>query len=125
MKALIIATDGFEDIELTYPYYRLKEEKINVRIASPNQKEITGKHQTSIEPELPIKNLEPKEYEILIIPGGHSPEHLRIEQPKSIDLVKSFYNQNRLITAICHGPQLLMSAGVLENKKATCYRSVK
>ncbi len=125
MKALIVAADGFEDIELRYPLYRLLEEEIKVKIATPNKEDILGKQDTLIEPDLSIKEVDSSDFDLLVIPGGKSPEHLRIEAPETIELVKEFNEENKLIGAICHGPQLLMSANKLQKRKATCYWSIR
>jgi len=125
MKALIIATDGFEDSEFSYPYYRLKESDFEVDVATPDSKSVYGKHDTEFEADLPISDVEIDKYDLLVIPGGRSPERLRLEEPHSIVLVKQFYESEKPISAICHGPQLLMSADLLEGKRATCYWSIK
>ncbi|KXB04913.1 hypothetical protein AKJ50_01915 [candidate division MSBL1 archaeon SCGC-AAA382A13] len=125
MKALIIATNKFEDSELFYPYYRLKEAEIEVDVASPKGQTISGKHGIEIESDLKIGNAVVEDYELLVIPGGRSPEHLRLEAPEVIELVKKFDASDKLIAAICHGAQLLISANILENRKATCYWSIR
>lgn len=125
MRALIIATDGFEDSELSYPYYRIKEAGIELDLATPNSKSISGKHETSFEAELSIEEADVDDYQLLVIPGGRSPEHLRLESEESIDLAKKFYEENKTISAICHGVQILISADALEGKDATCYWSIR
>ena len=74
MKALVISADGFEDMELFYPVYRLKEHGWEVTLAAPKTGRITGKHGYSIEPDLPISEVNPDGYTVLIIPGGKAPE---------------------------------------------------
>lgn len=125
MRALIIATNGFEDSELFYPYYRLQEAEIEVDIATPDGGSISGKHETDIDGDLSIEEAGEENYGLLVIPGGRSPEHLRIEAPESIELVKEFHSSGKPISAICHGVQLLMSTDLLKGKKATCYWSIK
>ena len=125
MKALIVSTDRFEDIELTYPKYRLEEEGIEVEVGTADGKNIEGKHETEIEADLKIKNAKIEEYDLLVIPGGRSPEHLRLEAPEVTKLVEKFDTDGKVISAICHGPQLLISAGILEDRKLTSYPSLK
>jgi len=125
MKGLIVSTDRFEDIELTYPKYRLEEEDINVEIATPNGNDIEGKHEKEIEADLKIKDAKIAEYDLLVIPGGRSPEHLRLEAPEVTKLIKKFDDEGKVISAICHGPQLLISAGILNDRKLTSYPSLK
>ncbi|OKY77713.1 MAG: putative intracellular protease/amidase [Candidatus Methanohalarchaeum thermophilum] len=125
MKAIVVAANGFEDIELSYPYYRLIEEGIEAYIATPGSKEIVGKNNSTYEPDLGINEIETEEYALMVLPGGKSPEHLRIESKDLIRYIKEFNENNKLISAICHGPQLLISADILEDRNATCYWSIK
>jgi len=80
MKALIISADNFEDTELLVPYYRLKEEDIEVDIASIKAGKIKGKHDYVVEANLDLKDIKPEDYDILILPGGKAPEVLRKEK---------------------------------------------
>ncbi len=124
MKALIISADNFEDTELLVPYYRLIEEEIKVDVASIKKGNIKGKHGYVVEVTRIVDDLEPDDYEMLILPGGKAPSVLR-ENKKVLDVVKYFMNNSKLVAAICHGPQILISAGLIKGKHATCYKSVK
>jgi protease I len=68
---------------------------------------------------MPIPELNPSDYDILVIPGGRSPERLRLRE-EAVDLARTFAQDNMLIAAIGHGPQLLLSAGALDGKTLTC-----
>ena len=123
MKALIVSGDLFEDSELLVPWYRLLEEGIAVEIAAPQKGPITGKHGYQVEATLALAQLAPADFDLLILPGGKAPARLRSEE-KLLALVRSFFADNKPVAAICHGPQILVSAGVLAGRKATCYKSV-
>lgn len=123
MKALIISADNFEDTELLVPYYRLKEEGIEVDIASIRKGKIKGKHGYEVEANKSLKEIKPDDYEILILPGGKAPETIRKEK-EALDIARYFFGKNKPVAAICHGPQTLISAGLLRGKRATCYRTV-
>lgn len=123
MKALIISADNFEDSELLVPYYRLKEEGIPVDIASIHRGKIRGKHGYEVETNRSLKEIRPDEYDILILPGGKAPEVIRKEK-EALDIVRHFFEKNKLVAAICHGPQILISANLLKGRHATCYRTV-
>ena len=125
MKALLIATNKFEDSELFYPYYRLEEADLEVDLATPDGESIKGKHGVKMEADMTIEEVESGDYDLLVIPGGRSPEHLRLEAPRSIEIVKDFDKRGRPIASICHGAQLLMSADLLDGKEATCYWSIR
>jgi protease I len=123
MKALIISADNFEDTELLVPYYRLKEEGIQVDIASIKKGKIKGKHGYELEVDKTLKEVNQDDYDILILPGGKAPGVIR-EKKEAIDIAKHFFQKNKPVSAICHGPQILISAGLLKGRHATCYKSV-
>ena len=123
MKALIISADNFEDSELLIPYYRLKEVDIEVTVASLSSGSITGKHGYEVIVDKTLEEVNPDDYAILVLPGGKAPEAVR-KEPKAQEIARSFFARNKPVAAICHGPQTLISAGLLKGRRATCYRSV-
>ena len=123
MKALIISADNFEDTELLVPYYRLKEEGIDVDIASLKKGPIKGKHGYVVEANKTMKGVNPNDYDILILPGGKAPETIRKDKD-ALAIVKDFFQKNKPVSAICHGPQTLITAGLMKGRHATCYKSV-
>jgi protease I len=124
MKALVLLADGFEDLELFCPWYRLQEEGVDVTIASPTGRTVTGRHGYAVEADMPIREVNPAEYDLLLIPGGRSPEGLRLRE-EAVDVARTFIEEEKRIAAICHGPQLLLSAGVLNGRSVTCARAIR
>jgi protease I len=124
MKALILIADGFEDLELFYPWYRLQEEGIEVTIASPGGKPVTGLHGYRVEPDMPIRELNPSEYDLLLVPGGAAPERLRLRE-EAVDVARTFMDEDRRVATVCHGPQLLISAGALGGRSVTCAPAIR
>ncbi len=123
MKALMISADNFEDLELFFPYYRFKEEGISVDIASMKKGKIKGKHGYEIAVDKGLEEVDTKEYDILVLPGGKAPEAIRRER-SAVEIAKFFFAQNKPVSAICHGPQTLITAGLMRGRHATCYKSV-
>ncbi len=123
MKALIISADNFEDSELLVPYYRLKEAGIAVTVASMNRAAIKGKHGYEVTIDTTLDEVDADAYDILILPGGKAPAEVRKEE-KALAIAGSFFAQNKPVAAICHGPQILISANLLQARRATCYQSV-
>lgn len=123
MKVLIISADSFEDTELLVPLYRLQEEEIAVDIASLKQGTITGKHGYEVTANLMVNEVDAAAYDALILPGGKAPAVLR-DNTAVQQIVHHFFDSDKPVAAICHGPQILLSAGVLAGRRATCYRSV-
>ena len=123
MKALIIIADLFEDSELKIPYQSLGELGIHVDIASIKKGTITGKNGFSVYATMTLNEVDPKQYDILILPGGKGPSLIRKES-KALEIARHFFDQNKLVAAICHGPQILISAGLLKGKVVTGYKSI-
>lgn len=123
MKALIISADNFEDSELLFPYYRLKEEGIQADIASIKKGKIKGKHGYEVDANKDLGEIRPDEYDLLVLPGGKAPDKIRKEKA-AIEIARHFMESRKPVSAICHGPQILITAGVLRDRRATCYQSV-
>lgn len=123
MKALFISADRFEDTELLVPYYRFLEEGIAVDVASLEKGTITGKHGYTVDVTRTLDEVLPDDYDILILPGGKAPEAVR-KQKKAVEIAQHFFKKNKPVSAICHGPQTLITAGLLKGRRATSYRSV-
>ena len=124
MKALIIAADLFEDSELKIPYQYLRELNIDVDIASIKKGTIVGKNGFNVYATMTLYEIDPKRYDILILPGGKGPSVIR-KEIKALEIVRYFFDQNKLVAAICHGPQILISAGIMKGKMATGYKSIE
>jgi len=123
MKVLIMTADGFEDTELLCPRYRLQEAGFQVDVAAPEWGQVKGKHGYTVAANLALRDVEPSAYRLLLLPGGKAPSALRLI-PEALDIARAFAGAGRPIAAICHGPQILVSAGLLQGRLATCYRTV-
>ncbi|MHB1398204.1 MAG: type 1 glutamine amidotransferase domain-containing protein [Trichloromonadaceae bacterium] len=123
MKALIISADNFEDSELLVPYYRLQEAGADVTVASLKRGTITGKMGYEVAVDKSLEELNPDDYAILVLPGGKAPAVLR-KEPTALEIARNFFAASKPVAAICHGPQILISAGLLKGRRATCYLSV-
>lgn len=123
MKVLIVSGDMFEDTELLVPWYRFLEKNIATDIASTTVGTITGKHGYTVAVTLSLDTIDPSAYDLLVLPGGKAPAKLRNNE-NLLAIVRYFFQWNKPVAAICHGPQILVTAGVLRGRKATCYKSV-
>lgn len=123
MKGLILSADNFEDTELLVPYYRFREEGIDAEIASIMQGKIKGKHAYEVDVDRTLREVDPGKYDFLFLPGGRAPETLRKDE-EALEIARYFFVKNKPVFAICHGPQILISAGLLKGRHATCYKSV-
>jgi len=123
-RIAIFAGREFEDLELFYPYYRLIEEGAEVKVLAMRKESIAGKHGLKIMPDMLVSEANPNVFDCLIIPGGWAPDRLR-RYPEVIDFTKKMFELNKLIAAICHGPQILISANILKGKRVTCVSAIK
>ena len=129
-NALIITSQLVQDHEFIYPFYRLKEEGINVHVYNQTSGIVKGFFGTKIPPQKDDKVIDLSEinvdaYDILVLPGGvKSMELLRLDS-KAINIVKQFDEKKKLIAAICSGTMMLISADILHNKKVTGYYAWK
>jgi protease I len=119
MRALILVADGFDDLQLFQPLYRLQEEGIEVTLAGEGTNLLTGRHGYTVRPDMPIHEVDPDAYDVLIIPGGASPEKLRQREP-AVDIARTFMEDDKIVGILGHGAQLLISAKALSGRSLAC-----
>jgi protease I len=124
MKALFLIADGFEDLEFFYPFFRVKEAEFEVDVAGPEAGKIEGKHGYPFQASKSFSDVNADEYDFLVLPGGMGPEKVRVNDD-AVNIVKEIWNSGKIVATICHGIQILISAGVLEGKKAACWPALK
>lgn len=125
MKAAILVEDNFQELELWYPYYRLAEEGITVDIVGPEKgKTYKSKLGYAATSRHSAANVDVTEYAAIVIPGGYAPDLMRTHVAM-VNLVKSAFNDGKIIAAICHAAWMLCSADILSGKTATCYHAIR
>jgi len=124
MKVLFLSAVDFEDLELIYPLHRIKEEGHEVYIASFEKGHITGKHGYQVKVDLTFDEVNPEEFDALVLPGGKAPERVRINE-KAVAIARKMFKEGKPVASICHGPQILISAGVLKGRKGTSTITIK
>lgn len=126
-KVLIIATNGFQEDELFSPRDAMLSAGAEVHIASLDMDEISAGESGSrrIKPDMVIDDIDPSDYDALIIPGGlANPDSLRAEE-KVTSTVRKFAQSGKIIASICHGPWVLISAGIVKGREMTAYPTIK
>ncbi len=128
-RIAILATDGFEQSELEVPLKKLRAAGATVDVVSLAPGEINGWEKKdwgrSVPVDRTLDEAKPSDYDALVLPGGQmNPDLLRVE-PKAVDFVKSFWNDRKVIGAICHAPWLLVEAGIVKGRRVTSYKSIK
>ena len=122
-KAVVLTADKFEDLELFYPLFRLLEAGWEVDVAAPGKRDIIGEHGYSFKPSLSIDEVDPAGYDLLFIPGGFpdgAPATVR-RLKKAQEITKSFFDEDKPVGSICHGPWTLASSDVIKNRHLTSY----
>lgn len=121
----ILATDMVEEIEVTSPMEAYKEAGHTVDIISDEKnKTITGKNGKELQADKGIEDVNANDYDAIFVPGGFSPDLLRINQ-KNADFAKAFFQKGKPVFSICHGPQFLINTGELKGKDLTSFVSVR
>ena len=135
-KILLLAGDFVEDYEIMVPFQALQMVGHRVDAICPDKKRgeqvrtaihdfegdqtYTEKRGHNFTLNATFNEVNPAEYDALLIPGGRAPEYLRLN-PKVLELIRHFDREGKPIAALCHGPQLLAAAGVLKGRKLNCY----
>lgn len=123
-KALILGADLFEVSELVYPMYRLKEEGMDVTVAAAAPGPIASKEGYKVNATVAFDDIDPSEYDVLVIPGGFAPDYVR-RSDSALDTVRAMNDADKPIAFICHGGWVPVSAGILDGKKATGFVAIK
>jgi len=125
IKAAILVAQNFQDEEFVYPYYRLLEEGYGVDVATPDGETTAGKYGVPARATASIADLNADDFDLVILPGGfESPDRLRpLAEVKAF--VAAMDQRKKLVAAICHGPWIAISAGIVGGRKATGYLSIE
>jgi protease I len=126
MKIACVLGQGFEDSEFRVPYDRLKAEGYQVDVIGLKAgEELKGyKGKEKVKAEKGIGEVRPDDYDALLIPGGQSPDHLRVDK-RMVDFVKAFDQAGKLVAAVCHGPQLLIAAHLVKGRTMTAWQTIQ
>lgn len=125
-RIAFIADDMFEDVELRQPWDRLREAGHEVVLVGLEKgKQITGKQgREKLTIERGVQDVRADDFDALVIPGGYSPDKLRTSRPM-VAFTRTFFDQGKLVAAICHAPSMLIEADVTEGRTVTSWPSVR
>ena len=123
-RAVIVTGPGFQDEEFIYPYYRLLEADFEVDVATKGGETVYGKYGVPARANQDVRDLLSQNYELVILPGGHEAPD-RVRQIKEVLIfVKAMFDEGKIVAALCHGPWITISAGIMSGRKATCYEGM-
>ena len=124
-RIALLIEEQYQVLEVWYPVFRLKEEHIETILVGSGTKEIYGsKEGYPAKVDVSINQIDPQEVEGVIIPGGFAPDFMR-RNPKMAEFVRKVHDQRKVVAAICHGGWMLVSAGILQGRRATSFFAIK
>ena len=124
-RIAILVEEGFEDSELVEPLRAMQNAGARVLlVGSGSHETYYGKRgKAKIKADIIADKVNGQDFDAIIIPGGYAPDRMRLHQPM-IDLVAKAFNSGKVVAAICHGPQLLISADIVKGRRITSWPSV-
>jgi len=124
-RIAILAEEDFEDSELMEPMRAMKDAGARVMVVGSGSKpSYKGKRGVAkITVNTTADKVKAEDFDAIIIPGGYAPDKMRLHQPM-IDLVRKAHDKGKLIAAVCHGPQLLISAEIVKGRRVTSWSSI-
>jgi len=124
-RVAILAEEDFEDPELMEPLRAMKDAGARVLIVGSGSKEsYKGKRgKATVAVDTTADKVKADDFDVIIIPGGYAPDRMRL-YPSMVDLVREAHEQGKVIAAVCHGPQLLISAGIVKGHRLTSWPSL-
>jgi protease I len=123
-RIAILAEEGFEDAELIEPLRAMKDTGSRVVVVgSGSQKSYKGKRGTTVTADTTADKVNAQDLDAIIVPGGYAPDRMRLHQ-STVDLIRKAYDAGKIIAAVCHGPQLLISADIVKGHRVTSWPSV-
>jgi protease I len=128
-KVAILVADGFEQVELTEPKKAMEQAGAVTHIVSPNTDQVKGWNHTEWGDVFPVDvvldQANPDDYDALLLPGGvMNPDRLRRNE-RALQFVRAFFDSDKPVAAICHGPWTLIDAAVVRGRRLTSYESIQ
>jgi protease I len=129
MKVAILVENGFEQVELMRPRQALDDAGATTQVVSPQRERVRGWNFTNwgdeVDVDVPLDRARAADFDALLLPGGvMNPDKLRM-QPKAVAFVKSFFDANKPVAVICHGPWTVIEAGAARGRKIASWPSLK
>ncbi|RMF83556.1 MAG: type 1 glutamine amidotransferase [Nitrospinota bacterium] len=124
-KIAILAENMYQEMELWYPYYRMKEEGAEVVVVGTGTADTyTSKSGYPVKVDATADQVKAEDFNAIIIPGGYAPDLMR-RCKAMVNLVADAYKQGKIVAAICHAGWMVASAGIAKGKTLTCFHSIK
>jgi protease I len=130
-RAVIITGPGFQDHDVIYAYYRLREERYDVAVATTDGRGVLGKYGVPLpmdktaDPLVSFDDLDIDHYDLVVLTGGHeAPDRVRQDR-RVLGFVRAMANAGKVVAGLCHGPWIMISAQVMQGRRACAYPGLK
>jgi protease I len=123
-KIIVFLEKNVEDSEFQYPYMRLKEEGFDVVSVGPEKKSYQGKGGQSFTADKAFDEVKDQEFDVVFIPGGYAPDMLR-RHDDILQFIKRHHEKGKIIASVCHGPWVMISAGIVKGRNVTGFSAIK
>lgn len=123
-KVAVLVENLYQDQEVWYPIYRLREAGATVVTVGTGQKLYKSKYGYEVQAEMAAGEVRAENFDGVIIPGGYAPDILRRHE-NVLRFVMECFSKGKIVASICHGAWVLVSANILNGKKATCFFAIK
>jgi len=124
-RIAILAEDMYQELELWYPLLRMREAGAEVQVIGTGSAETYGsKHGYPVTVDAAPDEVRAEDFDAVVIPGGYAPDRMR-RYPALLDFVREIDAQGKVVAAICHAGWVLVSAGILSGRRATCFFAIK
>ena len=123
-RVALLVEDMYQEHEFWYPYWRMKEAGAKVTVVGTGAKEYHSKIGLPAPGGVAAESVSAADFDAVIVPGGFAPDRMR-RNAAMLKLVRDCFNQGKIVAAICHAGWVLVSAGILKGKKATCVSAIK
>ncbi|MFQ6016279.1 MAG: type 1 glutamine amidotransferase domain-containing protein [Anaerolineae bacterium] len=124
-RIAVLAENNYQELELWYPLLRMREEGAEVKVVGTGSGvEYLSKHGYPVAVDVAAGEVDATQFDAVIVPGGYAPDLLR-RYPAVLKLVREAYEGGKVVASICHAGWVLVSAGVLKGKTATCFSAIK
>jgi protease I len=124
-RACVLVEQQYQEMEVWYPVYRLREAGCTVTLVGPEAgQSYPSKLGYPAQSDRAARDVKPGDFDVLVIPGGFAPDYLR-RDPAVLKLVGGMVEQGKVVASICHGAWVLCSTQALKGRKATCFSAIK
>ena len=124
-RVAILVDEQYQDLEVWYPFYRLREAGVRVMLVGTSAAiDYRGRYGYPARVEKRVEEVQARLFDGILVPGGFAPDFMR-RNPKSVEFVRAAHDAGKVIASICHGPWVLISAGIVRGRRMTCFSAIK